>query len=316
MKSAWVVALVCVVLASGVFAQSLMGPSAIVSPRSLGMGGVGIGVADDGAAWFQNPAGLGALNLCPAEGKKMANDIIGNINDTGDSGFGLTWSGWNPEKKQGFGAGYFKSEISAGIEDVFSASLENKQFGVGYGAALKNSPFSWGVSVVRSKLDASIDILGEDFSGDDSSTMWNLGFMYQFVQPEKAPIRVGLTINDLTSETLAAKFDDDEDEIVSEEVGPFWNLGVAWPVAPQWLVAVDVTDITGEFEDGPFFSGGVEYCFADSPLKARAGLIDTGDGHDLTLGAGYTFGNQWRVDAAWANTDVDNTWSVGAGFNF
>ena len=63
MKSAWIVVVaVCVVLTSAAFAQT---------PRQMGMGGAAIGVADDAGAWFQNPAGLGALNVaCPTEGKE------------------------------------------------------------------------------------------------------------------------------------------------------------------------------------------------------------------------------------------------------
>jgi len=362
MKSAWVVVLVCVVLTSAAFAQDdfeipsgaisaaadLVGfrPVLSISPRQLGMGGAGIGVADDGAAWYQNPAALGQLNLCPAEGKKWANDVIGSITDATDSGFGVTWSGWQPEKRMGFGVGYLNSSVSFGASaeeiaelfeniggdaddlgvdfgDGISLEREITQFGAGFGMGLKNSPFSFGLSIIRNEDKFSAAMGDEGGSLDDNNTLINLGFMYTFAQQDKAPIRVGLTVNDLTSERKAIRFNDandndavELDEVSIEDIGPFFNLGVAWPVTPQWLVAIDVTDITDETDDGPFFSGGVEYSFIDSPLKLRAGLADTGDGHDLTLGAGYAFGNQWRVDAAWRNADEDDIWSVGAGYTW
>lgn len=272
MKSAWVVVAVCVVLTSAAFAQ--------ITPRQMGMGGAGIGVADDAAAWYQNPAGLGALNIaCPVEGKEWAADAVGAFMDAGDvDGFILTGSGWKPGDLWGLGAGY------ADVEDAGSA------FGIGYGANWKNSAFSWGANVVFEDPDAG-----------DSDTFFNVGLMYRFMQPEKAPIRLGLLIEDITDES---------------DNGPFFNLGIAWPAAPQWLVAVDVVDVTDETDDGPYFSGGVEYSFVGTGWKARAGFADTGDDHDLTLGAGYAFGNQWRVDAAWQNADADDIWSIGAGFTW
>jgi len=62
---------------------------------------------------------------------------------------------------------------------------------------------------------------------------------------------------------------------------------------------------------------GAEYRYPrDSRWVARAGLFDTGDGHDLTLGIGRTIGRTWRLDAAWQNSDPNATWSAGAGLSF
>lgn len=271
MKSTWVVAvLVCVVLASGVWAQT--------TARSLGMGGTGIGVADDAAAWFQNPAGLGALNIPAAEGKTWGNDVAGEYVDWGDTdAWALDWSGWQPNKLMGFGAGVADDEDYA------------TYFGAGFGMNYKQTPFSFGISA-----------LFEDPDTGDSNTYFDLGLMYRFAQPEKQPIRVGLVISDITDET---------------DNGPFFDLGVAWPATDKLLIAADATDLTDEVDFQ--FSAGAEYKFGvNSEWAARIGAMDNGDGHDLTLGLGYKFVNNWRLEAAFVDADPDSTWSIGAGVTF
>lgn len=257
----------CVVLTSAAFAQ--------ISPRSMGMGGTGVGVANDGVAWGQNPAGLGALDLKAPEGKTWGNDAIGAYADSGSSdAWSASWSGWQPAEAQGFGAGYADNDYS-------------KMFGAGFGMALKNSPLSFGVNVYSVDPDMG-----------SSKTYFDLGAMYQFVQPEKAPIRVGLVARD-----------------IADEVQTTFDLGVAWPAAPDWLVAVDILDVTDEFNTA--FNAGLEYKFGDlMEWTARIGEVDNGTDNNLTLGAGYAFANNWRVDAGWVDTDGDSTWSVGAGFGF
>jgi len=273
MKSAWIVAvLVCVVLTSGVWAQT--------TSRSLGMGGTGTGVADDAAAWFQNPAGLGALNVPCQEGKTWANDAVGTFADYGDvNGWALDWSGWQPAKLMGFGAGF------ADIED------DVQIIGAGFGMNYKQTPFSWGVNIENVNPD---DYLL------DSNTYFNIGLMYRFPQPEKAPLRLGLVIADVTDES---------------DNGPFFDLGVAWPATDKLLIAADVDDLTDEVDVS--FSAGAEYLFGmENEWAARLGALDNGDGHDLTLGLGYAFKNNWRVDAAFVDSDPDSTWSVSAGVNW
>lgn len=272
MKSAWIVAVVvCVVLASSVFASGV----GTLSLRATAMGGAVTGMADDGSAWFQNAAGLGALNLQPQEGKLWANDAIAGYADFGsDDAWGLTWSGWQPAKALGVGAGYASTDWA-------------DTFGAGVGIGIKNLPLSVGLSVYN-----------QDPSSGSDTTYLDLGLMYQFAQPEKAPIRLGLVARDLT----------DEDQTI-------FDIGVAWPAAPNWLVAVDVKDLTDEYDT--LFCGGVEYTFGQTAeWAARAGLTDDGSDHNLTLGVGYKFKNNWRVDAAWVDGDVDDTWGVSAGIGF
>jgi hypothetical protein len=265
MKHVWMVAvLVCVVLTSAAFAQ--------FTPRQLGMGNTATAIADDGGAWFQNPAGLGGLNVACEENKKWANDIIGFGGDSSDSFFGVTWSGFEPAKAKGFGAGY----VDGG---------NTKIFGAGYGQNWKSSPLSVGVNVLRNDPDVG-----------DSDTFFNIGFLYKFARPDADPIRAGLVISDVTD---------------ASDNGPFFNIGVAWPVNDQLLLAVDVNDLTDEVDSN--FDFGAEYLFGKQyEWAVRAGSADG----DLTLGGGYAFANNWRIDAAWADTDVDKTWTVGAGLNF
>lgn len=270
MKSAWVAVVVCVVLTTAVFAQGL------ATPRSMGMGGAVVGVADDAGAWFQNPAGLGALSAVAPEGKLWANDAIGAWADmAGTDAWDLTWSGWQPAKALGFGAGY-------GDMDGVGSIL-----GAGAGMAIKNLPLSVGANVYNVNPDAGSD-----------TTYVDLGLLYQFVQPEKAPIRVGLVARDLT-----------------DEVQTTFDLGVAWPATPKLLVAVDVVDVTDEMDTQ--FNAGVEYKFGKmNEWTARIGEVDDGTDNNLTLGAGYSFAKTWRVDAAWQDAAADDIWSVGVGCGF
>lgn len=284
MKSAWLVAVVvCVVLTSAAFAQ--------FSPRSMGMGSTGVGVADDGAAWYQNPAGLGALNLAAQEDKMWANDVIGGFADMGsDTAWGATWSGWQPAKAMGFGAGFGDVENSG------------TTLGGGFGMAIKNSALSLGVNVVsfdRDDYSYSMPV-SKSPGSSGTTTTFDLGALYKFAQPEKAPISVGLVVRDIT----------DEDQT-------HFDVGVAWPATDKLLIAVDVLDIADDFGYGAMFNAGAEMKFGEmNEWTARIGEVDDGDNNNLTLGAGYAFANNWRLDAAWVDSDHDSSWSVAAGFGF
>lgn len=271
MKSVWIVA-VLVVLASGAWAQI---PG--LTPRAIGMGGAAIGVADDAAAWLENPAGLPSLNVPCPEGKDWGHDIIGafaNVSDTDI--FGVTWSGMKPSDGLGVGAGFLDIEDGGNV------------FGAGAGYAFRNSPFSVG---------ANLAFLNPEV-GDDQ-TVVNAGAMYRVMRTDRAPIKIGLTVNDIT------------DEIG----GAFWNVGVGIPVTEKLLVAIDVNDISDEIDTT--VNGGVELTLGNqNEWKVRAGAIDTGDDHELTLGVGYKKPDaNWRADFGFANFDPDALWTVGVGVN-
>lgn len=278
MKHAWAVALVLCLVASGVWADVENG---LISARSLGMGTTAVGVADDASAWGQNPAGLAALNVPVMEGKVWGHDLMGTFQtiDEGDEDedfWGITWSGWDPARRRGIGAGYGDAE-------------EMKVFGAGYGQAFGESPASWGLS-----------IMGVDPDGDDSEALFNVGFLYGFEQPEQAPIRLGLTVTDITDE-----FD----------IGPQFNIGVCWPATPELKIAADVLDITDESDEGPFLNAGAEYMLGEQREWAlRAGVVDTDDGSEFTAGVGWARQN-FRIDAAFADI-ADGLWAVSGACSF
>lgn len=292
MKYALAVAVLICVAVTGAWAQG-----GVPTARALGMGTAVIGIADDGAAWSQNPAGLGALNVPVQAGKMWGIDAIGSYgqadDDEGDfDAWSINVSGWLPEKGYGLGVGY------ADLEDSSSA------IGAGFGMKLRNMPLSVGINVMD--VDADDDDYYPDLNpvqvmpGMGDYTPVSLGFLYEFEQPQSSPIRLGVTVEDL--------FDD-------SDMGPMLNAGIAWPATQGLLLAADVRDITDETDDGPLFSAGLEYRPAKLAEWAfRAGVMDDGDGHDLTLGAGYAWDNV-RVDAAWADT-YDGTWEVSVGLNF
>lgn len=312
MKSAWVVAvLVCVVLAGTAYAQL---PVAF-SPRGMAMGGAGIAVADDSSAWFQNPAGLSALNLSCREGNSWANAASASYMSIGgvdgipavDSFDGLraSWSGFMPEKGVGVGAGY------ANIDDFGTI------VGAGAGVKIGGTGLSLGLNVVN--LDPA-------FVGLPDETLLNLGAMYLIGQgADKAPIRIGVTVNNLTGDDLMG----------IPGIDPvFVNAGIAWPITDDLLIAVDVTDVTEELSDlsggflpGMQVNGGLEYRFGSaSEWAVRAGILNLPVEQldmQFTFGVGYNFG-RYHVDAAYVSPievegfpfDFNPTWSVGAGLAF
>jgi len=297
------------VLAGTAWAQLPVG----FSPRAIGMGLAGIGVADDASAWFQNPAGLAALNLNCQEGKLWAHDIsasfisIGGIKsspfDSFDA-FRASWSAVKPDSRVGVGAGY------ANVDDL------GVLLGAGIGVGVGNTGLSVGLNVVN---------LDPFFVGVPDETLLNLGAMYLINQGgDKAPIRLGLTYTNATSEDLFGV--------------PFspsgLNFGVSWPITNNLLLAVDVNDLTESVQDelginqfGIHVNGGLEYRFGSNREWAvRAGAMDldiSAVDTFFTAGIGYQFG-QYRVEGAWlspleisgAPIDFNSTWTIGAGFSF
>jgi hypothetical protein len=144
-------------------------------------------------------------------------------------------------------------------------------------------------------------------------TIFNIGLMYRFDQPEGGPVRLGLVVSDVTNQTKETITVASMSKTVG---GAEVALGVGWPVTDTLLLAVDVTDITNRTDSGPFVSAGVEFKAGEAnQWRLRAGLVDTGDGHDLTLGAGYLWKN-WRADFGWEETDPGHLWTVGGGVHF
>jgi hypothetical protein len=279
----------------------------------MGMGLVGIGVADDSSAWFQNPAGLAALSLSPQEGKLWAHDLsasyisFGGIKSTPfDSfeAFRASWSGFKPDSKVGVGAGYMN------IDDA----------GVGIGAGI-------GVGIGDTGLSVGLNVINVDpfFVGLPNETLLNAGLMYRIDQGAgKAPIRIGLTYNNVTDESYGGFL----------PIPSCLNLGIAWPISNDLLLALDVQDLTEAIKDdygpgapGMHFNGGVEFRFgAAREWAVRAGAMDidvSAIDTFFTAGLGYEFG-RYRVEGAWVSPveltgapfDFNSTWTIGAGMKF
>lgn len=284
MKYTWAVVVLACMVVSAAFAS---GGLSITTARSLGMGNTVNAVADDAAAWWQNPAGLASLNVPVAEGKQWGSDIMGTYGQlklqgystsqygTGDdtlSGWALDFSTWQPEKRMGVGAGFTDED-------------GGQTFGAGFGMGIKELPLSVGISIERDNPDYG-----------DGSTWINFGALYKFVQPEKAPIKVGLFVGDITDES---------------NYGPIFDVGVLWPATPKINIAVDVDDITSQYDDGPFFSAGAEAVFGNrNEWVGRAGLMDDGSDTSLTLGVGYK-AEKFRVDFGWADVE-DGMFQISA----
>ena len=270
MKTWLVAVLVGVMLASVACAQW--------TPRSLAMGSTAVGVADDGAAWFQNPAGLAALHVKCTEGQPWAADAIagwGEFED--DNAGGITASGWDAARGFGVGAGY------GDINNL------GRAYGLGVGASINQTPLSVGLSYVRNHR-----------FGDNDFNFLNVGLMYRFEQPCKDPLRLGVLVRDVFN---------DSDE------GPFVDLGIAWPVTQNLLFAADVVDLTDQIDLET--NVGLEYKFGlTQGLVLRAGLQDTPTDTNLCLGAGWKLNQDWRIDAAWVNADPDNTIAVAAAYSY
>jgi hypothetical protein len=274
MKWLWIVPVVVCVAASGAMCQDLQ---LRINVRSWGMGGAATGVADDSGAWLHNPAGLASLtDAPPPEGSAWGHQISGSYADFGSStdGFAITWSGWQPEKNWGVGVGYW---------DVNNIG---KLKGAGFGMNVGDTGLSVG---------ANFACFNPDFGSGGTSL--NLGGLYETPISRRTdlPLRIGLTVTDLTSE-----FTD-----------PMLNFGLAWPVTDKLLLAGDVLDLFGEVNT--LYDIGAEYKLGTmNEFRIRAGLFDTGASHKLSLGGSYQWDN-WRVEGAWVNTNPD-LWTVGLTF--
>ncbi len=238
---------------------------ALVPARQMAMGGVGVAAADDAGAINYNPANLASLDIGPpANGydpyvSAWNWQLAGTAEVGGDLNFwGAHLAGCNPQSNWGVGASF----------QSISESPSANWWLAGTGARLGGSNFQWGVSVMDSEL----------FGGE---TTFNVGLLYTQQLPAGPPLRVGLTVEDVTGEF---------------NVGPFINVGVAYPLRlsgdQRLLLAADLLDATDEAYS--MVNVGVEFqpC---ANWAIRGGMIDT---DRATAGLGYD-GGAWQVDVAW-----------------
>ena len=196
MKPIGIVVLLCCIVVSGSAWAQILPVGFGLTPRAIGMGTAAVGMADDAGAWFENPAGLAALNVPVAEGQQWGHDVVAAYADLpGTTAWGGSYSGFNPTKHFGVGLG------GASIDDAMTL------LGGGAGIGIGHTGLSVGVCVVNLDPDVGSD-----------HTILDAGLMYLAPQPGKPPVRLGVRVTDLTDET---------------HVGPFYNIGIAWPVTPD-----------------------------------------------------------------------------------
>ncbi|MBU0606868.1 MAG: hypothetical protein KKI08_03235 [Armatimonadetes bacterium] len=288
------VVLACVLLATGAWAQFAVG----ISPRVTGMGGAGVGVADDAAAWWMNPAGLAKLGVPVPDGAEYGTQaLLGYVNQDDHDAYMLTMSGWKPSGGFGYGLGYANLKqpqhsyyYTEQMDDYYSLQ---HVFGMGMGAAL-SSNLALGLNLATYTFmdqyygECSTAQFGEAFD----VTEFGAGLMYR-----GGDFSVGLVADDIFDRSGA---------------GTIWSLGAGWKATDNLLVAVDAYDLSDEWDDGVAVSGGVEYRVPDGNRQwfGRVGMMDAGDDHWLTVGVGMQ-GRSWHVDFALVDSDPDATWSIG-----
>jgi hypothetical protein len=144
MKKLVLVAVVLSVLAgTSAWAQLTIGQDPfLMTPRQLGMGGVGIAIADDAGAAAQNPAGLATLNI-PVQDSSFSSDLIAFYADPPASGaYSGAWAGFSPKAHTGAGI-VFSSIIDPGAPYLYSA---------GIGTRVKDTRVSLGLEYTRTQF--------------------------------------------------------------------------------------------------------------------------------------------------------------------
>ena len=272
---------------TAVIADNGLAPG-LTTARYMGMGSVGVAVADDAGAINYNPANLASLNIAPPAGEHSDLDMPWNWQATGTyelagelDYWALHFAGSNPSAEWGFGASFHSTSSPAWI--VADWWL------VGIGARMGSSDWQWGVSMMDS---------GEDLYGDE--TIFNAGLLYNGQVRLDQPIRIGLTVEDITDEF---------------QEGPFFSLGIGLPFFCGWgdgVFGADLLDATDQYDS--MFNVGLEFNpRACENWTLGGGLVDT---DWLTAGAGYNNG-PWNLDLSWqesAESGVDD--EIATTFSF
>lgn len=253
--------------------------------RSSAMGEAGTGLADGPDAIGYNPAGLPHMSW-HGEGvysDQWVSSVSGLISldiDTGEAGdeptrYGMFYSGRPTDSSWGFGALYSHLDFDSSDSDLF---------GIGAGVALDDArEFTLGASVFFENIDAPI--------GDDDFTSFDIGAMWRTMDQQMNTWRVGLVATD-----------------VSEEYGNlYWRLGASVQTAESLTLAVDLFDVTDEFDS--HVNVGAEYLLDmdGAVVPVRAGLLDG----DLTLGLGYRM-NTWELGLSFQDLDGWEEFALGA----
>jgi hypothetical protein len=286
MRSVWLVAvLVCLVCAGAAWSQAFGGR---FDARQMGMGGTSVALQNGGSQWSANPAGLGQdLGLgIPVtnskcwlwQGDNQDDVIVAGGKDAVDNAFyGLTYSGLSQKQGWGFGAGYGHGDN------------EGDGYGAGLGVRLGKSGFSFG---------ANWQHCSPDWGSDTDSV--NLGLLWQ--APGATKWRVGFVARDVND----GRYD-----------AGVYDLGFAIPVVPsRCLVSVDILDL-GDWHQRMANFGFEAVPFESCPeFSFRGGLLDNGYFSRPTIGLGYKFKGDWRLDASWLDSQPNQVWQVNVAKSF
>ena len=293
MRNTYLVAIAVVLVAVAVV------PAFAQTGRSMAMGDAVVGVADDSAAWGQNPAGLPHVTAAETSVSPIPSHVSGTVDIGSDLDvLGLDYSARSPDAKYGWGAGYWTLEYSTSVQSA-TVGLEVTEWGAGFGSRFGEQGLSWGVALNRSELTLSASgsttdaaaistkfniISGRRTSASTSfdETLFDVGLMLRRTLPVN-DLKVGLVARD-----------------VSDEVQTTYDMGVGVRLPLGLLIAADMHDVTDEFDSS--FHLGAECPIPTLPaLRVRAGSSDG----DFCYGVGYSFGNV-EVSLARQEADVED----------
>jgi hypothetical protein len=283
--------ILCVMLVLVVLGCSSAWAQFVANARELGMAGVGVAIADDAAAVYQNPAGLACLGIKGDPGQSFVNDVAAtylNANMPGTPFSGtiesLSWAGFSPASGWGLGA------VAAGESDSLSP-VSAKVYGVGLGKALWNTHFTLGASFIRWDI-------GMGFPSASGNVL-TAGAM--FGRPGDR-LKVGVRANNIT----------EDDFIIMDGVMTF-DAGIAWQINSRLLLAADGIDITEKL-DPLVYNVGTEYCVNPS-WTARLGVGDVSNDARWSGGLGFRK-DSWRLDVGYLNAVDETVWNITGGITF
>lgn len=279
------------------------------SARVLGMGGTFVANPDGAFTAAGNPANLPNAGIPAQDGAKWG--WQGAASGTFSSNVGMPYESGGSTKVKAYDV--FLGSQQAGEDAMWGWGIgwaqekvdptKATEFVGGVGSKIMTEGLqglSWGVSIAHAKFEPGIS----EFN-DVSKTFGNIGLTYDIEIADRAPIKLGLLVSDVTNQT--------ENEYGESVFGGFggrtWSAGASFHVTPKLLFAVDLVGIGSPSKRA--WQMGAEY--RQDEWAVRAGDADG----MLTLGAGWCSNDgRWFIDYAHAQKEGSKTNLVSAGFNF
>ena len=335
MKRTYIVVLVLALLALGLAAHAqVLGTTA----RYLGMGLTGIAAADDAGAVDFNPANLGSLNLRPldesynvrppqldkplwmAQGE-VTSAVSGDLDFTAFHAAAYYIN--HVHKKHGFGVSF--QTLEGGVLGQDGLDTEQYQptesgvpsletFTVGYGHVYHHENWGWGLSlshktafqprlVVAGAIRPSFINPEPGPAGRHTVNTLQGGLLWRLPQGQKAPIRLGLVVEDLLNDS---------------GVGLQFHVGASVPVGQSLTLNADYLDVTDQVMNT--VNVGAEYYVTPKWILrvGDANLFETGGSSSVfTAGAGWQT-PRWNADLAWLSglEGLGDELVVSSGYRF